>query len=515
VNNTLKNVQYFEMGMCSTKFKRDASIPGRDNVSMAVYSRLCLTDMELTLFYRLFIKLNKNPKTLGVYVDVRDIIAGLNVERNDITERMFSIFNADKSNKLNLCEFVCALWHFLSMDEKLLPEFVFTLYDHRHYHALDITRMRQLFETLHGDIYEENAVVRKHVDALTVENSDNVALENFISYTSSNPDSCAPIVKMQAAMRSWSLGTYHWRVLLNKRKEHPEQMDVMFFTDINAMIRSESQRIKRENSIRILEAITRKPNNSSSAIEQSSRGQSTASVPHTPNRQSINGNSVPQKPMSLSKPRNKIKKKKKKRKKNDKAAEIDLSGITEATLHIRNNTDTMLQVISEALPPETVKAMTMAQVEAAYSEYLKANRMNEIVSTGKVIHQMQEQIDSGSALCRADSICRKQPKHNIVPIERSASTMGHVDALPEDLYAGRAINRQLTRTQSCPSVVSPCNSDDEKSVEYFKRYPRSKLPVKLKLPPVLRDRRGIQYQIRPASVMLGTEDKIYDYNVMY
>jgi len=73
------------------------------------FAALQITKSELLRFYKVFRKVDLDG---GGTIDLVEMLTVVDVDRTPFTERVFSIFDDDKSGKIDFREFVLALWNY-------------------------------------------------------------------------------------------------------------------------------------------------------------------------------------------------------------------------------------------------------------------------------------------------------------------------------------------------------------------------------------------------------------------
>jgi Ca2+-binding EF-hand superfamily protein len=73
------------------------------------FEALQISRNDLYRFYKVFGKVDLDG---GGTIDLVEMLTVIDVERTPFTERVFSIFDDDKSGKIDFGEFVLALWNY-------------------------------------------------------------------------------------------------------------------------------------------------------------------------------------------------------------------------------------------------------------------------------------------------------------------------------------------------------------------------------------------------------------------
>lgn len=92
----------------STSFKKFSQTHEFRKWSEA-FTALQISNNDLYRFYKVFGKVDMDG---GGTIDLVEMLTVIDVERTPFTERVFSIFDDDKSGKIDFGEFVLALWNY-------------------------------------------------------------------------------------------------------------------------------------------------------------------------------------------------------------------------------------------------------------------------------------------------------------------------------------------------------------------------------------------------------------------
>lgn len=83
------------------------------------FQALKISKEEVSKLFKLFQKADMDG---GGTIDVVELLTVMDVERTPFTERVFSIFDDDKSGKIDFYEFVLALWNYCTLSKVTLGE---------------------------------------------------------------------------------------------------------------------------------------------------------------------------------------------------------------------------------------------------------------------------------------------------------------------------------------------------------------------------------------------------------
>ena len=187
----------------SVAFVRDDSVPGRDQIAVETFEELNLSQSDLDIFFTAFIDIDADNSG---HIRADEFFAYFRVEQTPFNKRLFVSMDIDNTGYLNFCEFVCAMWNFLSMEPSRLGSYAYFLFDDDGTGNLDHEEVKQLVETIQHKSYNKNPAVRKLVDSI-ITGKTNVSVEHFARCAQEIPSLCAPLISLQHELRKTFIGT--------------------------------------------------------------------------------------------------------------------------------------------------------------------------------------------------------------------------------------------------------------------------------------------------------------------
>ena len=222
----------------SSRFLIDPTLPGHDELSIAIYRTLQLTDKDTTLLWREFSSIES--RGLGIEVEIRELLNYLGPKsNNEITLKIFRKFAITHCDKLNLCEFICATWSFLSLQSDQLPAFCFMIFDHSDTMQLKWESIMRMASLLHdaAEVKGEDQQRQTLADALEKGHVSELTLSQFEKYSSEHPLLCDPIQKLQQLYRAQVIGSYFWKDVSHKRNGNPGMNGAYYTKHLESLIR--------------------------------------------------------------------------------------------------------------------------------------------------------------------------------------------------------------------------------------------------------------------------------------
>lgn len=211
----------------SKKFVVDEDNFGFGQTCYEIYTSLGLTNKQLDLLYTAFYDMDADNSG-SIRLDEFLIYFGL--ETDTFTERLFGMFDLERSKCLNFMCYVATLWYFLSLESKKVGGFAYRLYDSMNNGVLTIPVIEDMMKAINA---HDPANATKIEVAITKlpgygERKPLVPLNAFLEWAEIHQTIFASMLTSQYKLRSQLFGSKFWKNLELKRSEDAIMSDVKF-----------------------------------------------------------------------------------------------------------------------------------------------------------------------------------------------------------------------------------------------------------------------------------------------
>jgi len=104
-------------GTCSSSYDHVYALEPTVKSWEKLFSALKLSENDVGRLFRIFKKMDKNEKGC---ISIIDMLNFLDCDRTKFTTRVFSMFDADSSGKIDFREFVVTLWNYCTISKENL-----------------------------------------------------------------------------------------------------------------------------------------------------------------------------------------------------------------------------------------------------------------------------------------------------------------------------------------------------------------------------------------------------------
>lgn len=174
-----------------------------------LYSLFCIADLDK-----------------GGTIDVYEFLYFMKLEDSPFSRKMFSLFDSDKSNEIDLLEFVCAVWNLATWAEDELGKMMFYLYDEDNSGFLELEECRQLIADVYGARSDktEQEILVDSLSNIAVKgvyaDEDRVYFADFMGWLEINDEALLSLRCMYQIVRKSILGHEYWDTIgVNARKQ--------------------------------------------------------------------------------------------------------------------------------------------------------------------------------------------------------------------------------------------------------------------------------------------------------
>ena len=189
-----------------------SSIPGQGPEVLEVAKTLKLSTSHLNQIYAQFRELDSDNS--GV-VDVSEFIIHNHITSEIFGELVFSLFDANKSGKLDFEEYLTAVWNYCSLSKDGLAKFAFDIFDVNNSGTLSTEEINEIVAIIWG--YENDRVGKVLKSLNNDKKSNELHAADFIDMSKHFPVLLFPVFEVQEKLCKKGLGRSTWTKLSEKR----------------------------------------------------------------------------------------------------------------------------------------------------------------------------------------------------------------------------------------------------------------------------------------------------------
>jgi Ca2+-binding EF-hand superfamily protein len=210
------------MGQCMGKtFVINDKVSGQGPEILMIADKLQISRSDIDLIYNQFCYIDSDGSGI---VDVSEFVVFHNISSEIFGELVFSLFDRDKSGKLDFQEYLTALWNYCTMERDALSRFAFEIFDVDNSRILTIEDIREIIEIIWG--YKHNDRVEKVLKRFHENGTDEVNVVDFVDMTKHVPALLFPVFEVQEKLRGKGFMKIMWSRLTEHRKRCFGQLSV-------------------------------------------------------------------------------------------------------------------------------------------------------------------------------------------------------------------------------------------------------------------------------------------------
>ena len=222
-------------------FEVNDEITGQGHESMVKFNRLRLEGQDIQRFYRRFVVIDKDDSgeiELGEFYEATKLTA------SPFANRVFMILDEDKSGSINFEEFVVSVWNFCSLDNPMLINFAFKLFDLDGGGTLSWQEVAHLVSEVYGcrTFNQLEPRVLQVLKKLDEDGNGEVSRTEFENFNLRFPMMLFPAYQMQQELRRATFSESYWEKLSTRRRGFSGR-SINIFEILEA---EENARIKRD-----------------------------------------------------------------------------------------------------------------------------------------------------------------------------------------------------------------------------------------------------------------------------
>lgn len=172
------------------------------------FESLRLSSGEVRKLYHIFKSMDVDGSGT---IELIELLAHIDVERTNFTERVFSIFDEDRSGQVDFREFVLSLWNYCTLTKATLDLFAFDLYDQDSSGELGGDEVEQMLKDIYGKESKTNHNAKSVAQEIRkIEKHHNFDIDRFRKFAGTHNAMLFPIFRIQLALQKNILGKRFW-----------------------------------------------------------------------------------------------------------------------------------------------------------------------------------------------------------------------------------------------------------------------------------------------------------------
>lgn len=118
------------------------------------FDALKLTHAEVGQLLKIYQKMDVDRSGS---IDLHEMFRFLQIEKTPFTQRVFTIFDADGTGRVDFREFVLAMWNYCTLGNATLDIFTFDIYDEDGGGSLSMKEVCVMLEDIYGSDFKKNS----------------------------------------------------------------------------------------------------------------------------------------------------------------------------------------------------------------------------------------------------------------------------------------------------------------------------------------------------------------------
>lgn len=187
-------------------------ISGQGSEVIDIANKLHLKRSDLNAIYTQFCVLDSDNSG---EVEVEEFIIHNEIASDIFGELVFTLFDQNKSGKLDFQEYVIAVWNYCTLPKDGLARFAFDIFDVDNSGTLTFPEIKEAVDMIWG--FKGNDRVTLAMKHLIENNNREISGTDFIDIAKHFPILLFPVFEVQDKLRKKCMGEYAWSRLTNQR----------------------------------------------------------------------------------------------------------------------------------------------------------------------------------------------------------------------------------------------------------------------------------------------------------
>lgn len=178
---------------------------------------LKLSKSEVKQLFKIYRKIDSDNSGS---IDIIEMLTYLDIENTTFNQRVFSIFDMNRSGKVDFREFVLSLWNYCTLGNATLDIFTFDLYDKDRSGVLSNSEVEQMVIDLYGRNYQQNQKASSVIHELKqIEKHGTFNVGKFAEFAKYHQGMLFPAFQLQYMLQGKILGHSFWSKCSDRRIE--------------------------------------------------------------------------------------------------------------------------------------------------------------------------------------------------------------------------------------------------------------------------------------------------------
>ena len=175
------------------------------NEIVALAETVGLSKREIRKFFKVFCEIDVD---LSGQISMLEFLNYFKMDNTEFNRRTFLVMDTDKSGKIDLAEFIAAIYNFCTYTHKGLVGYAFELFDEDKSGSLEVFEVIEMVKYIYGKPLDNHiTMILENIDK---DGSGTISLSEFGAENKKHPILLFPAFHVQEIMRQRVFGTKFW-----------------------------------------------------------------------------------------------------------------------------------------------------------------------------------------------------------------------------------------------------------------------------------------------------------------
>jgi Ca2+-binding EF-hand superfamily protein len=204
------------MGLLWSKsFTINTVVPGQGKEVYDTATKLKISQSDINALFRQFCNIDFDHSGI---VDVSEFIVYHHITSEIIGELIFSLFDRDKSGKIDFQEYMVALWNYCTLNKDSLARFAFEIFDVDNSGVLTKEDIQEVIDIIWG--YQKNERLNNVTKLFSDNKTGEIKADEFVEMSKHFPMLLLPIFEVQNKLQGSGLVRFMWSKLTKQRQNN-------------------------------------------------------------------------------------------------------------------------------------------------------------------------------------------------------------------------------------------------------------------------------------------------------